>query len=264
MQLMHSAESSKKYLIPTSSTDPAIMIRLNKLMIQLYARALCLLVCTINMTSCYIQNESGGTSSSDISFESDLAPLLSQNCASVGCHDETTQSGGLNLGLTDTFLAGDVFAQIQPLLDTTTPENSVLLLQATNSDPDDPHTGGEVFSIDSDDYQNLLTWIEEGALNDDCTTVEHSFATHVQPIFTNCNGAGCHDANETLNLSDDVAFVSIEENNAVDVDHPVQSNLLQYGLGNNDHPGGALFATVNDDDFRTIFCWIKVDQAVEN
>lgn len=231
--------------------------------VHLSFQRLFILISTIFLTSCYLQNETGSSSNS---FESDLAPLLTENCATSGCHDTDTSSGGLNLETNETRLADDVFGNLQGsgLINTVVPEDSVLLTQASNSDETDEHGGGEIFSTDSDEYASLLEWITAGALNDDCTNVTHSFATDVEPVFASCNTSGCHDDSNSLDLTVGNAFSSIGTNESVDTDRPIDSDLLQYALGNNEHPPGEVFASVNDDDFRTVFCWIKIDEAVEN
>ncbi|MCB1197225.1 MAG: hypothetical protein KDK51_02560 [Deltaproteobacteria bacterium] len=215
--------------------------------------------------ACYIDKPTG-SSTVGSSFETDLAPLLSDNCATSGCHDTETGIAALNFEISDVRLATDVFGVIETanLLDTTTPADSLLLTQASNSDENDPHTGGEVFALDSTAYENLLAWITDGALNDDCSNVDHSFATDVLPAFASCNTVGCHDSDHSLNLLAGDAFASIVSNDVVNTDNPIASRLLQYSLGNESHPPGAVFTSPNDNDFRTIFCWIKVDQAVEN
>lgn len=215
------------------------------------------------LCACFIEKES--SSSSRPSFEEDLAPLLSLNCATAGCHNEDASQGGLNLELTETRLAGDVFEDLDAgnYLNTTTPEMSLLLTQASNSDENDPHTGGEIFSVTSDEYADLLAWITDGALNDDCTNVDHTFETDVLPLFASCSGTGCHDEGANLSLTQENAFMSIQDNGSVNVNDPLGSDLLQYALGNEEHPPGAQYPSVNDEDFRTIFCWIKVDEAQE-
>jgi cytochrome c553 len=87
------------------------------------------------------------------SFNSDVMPIL-LTCTS--CHGN---SG--NFTVTD---ANSTFNNItlNHFIDTTSPENSRLLLKATKSIS---HGGGERFNTSSAAYKTIITWINDGALN---------------------------------------------------------------------------------------------------
>lgn len=106
-----------------------------------------------------------------------------------------------------------------------------------------------------------------------CEGVSADFSTDVLPIFTaKCGGAGCHMDGDTgggLNLDpndskngDGISGVigAIKSEGEVDAFSVSQSNLLLKPLaiaeGGATHTGGDLFASTNDTDYKTIFCWI--------
>ena len=94
------------------------------------------------------------TSSTDKkSFSTDIMPIL-LTCTS--CHGNNG-----NYTVTDT---NATFNNIisNHFIDTTTPENSRLLLKATQSIS---HGGGERFNTFSTTYKTIITWISEGAIN---------------------------------------------------------------------------------------------------
>lgn len=217
-----------------------------------------LLLCLIFGMGCYLKSGGGTTTSDDeVSFDTDITAILAAKCGTSGCHAGTTPQGGLNLNLDDsdaTTLYADVSAQI----DLDNPEESALLTKASNTTP---HTGGEVLATSSDDYATILAWITDGAFNDNCDGVTHGFAADVTPIFSQCTTAGCHDTSIPI-LSTD-PFANIEDAGAVDTENPSSSSLLRKPLGLDTHGGGAIFPTKNDD-YKTIFCWIKVDAATDN
>jgi hypothetical protein len=222
---------------------------------------LCLLVLICGCIQACFFDEAGGDAGA--SFQDDISPLLLINCATAGCHDADASSGGLNLALDEGQTPTDQYDEITnaALVDATMPETSVLLLQAANADPNDPHDGGVVFAQGSTEYNQILTWIQEGAINDDCTGVDHGFSADVIPALSSCTGSGCHDGTASPNFLDQPYNAA---SGVVNVDNPAQSLLLQNALGQNDHGGGTVFASASDEDYRTIFCWIQEDDAADN
>jgi hypothetical protein len=99
---------------------------------------------------------------------------------------------------------------------------------------------------------------------DVCEGVTHSFADDVVPIFTQCTNSGCHEAGSgNIDLVDN-AYDNIQAADAVDTDSPEESLLLQKPLGEVTHTGGAVFSGTDDDDYKTILCWIQEDDAADN
>lgn len=106
-----------------------------------------------------------------------------------------------------------------------------------------------------------------------CEGVSSNFSTDVLPIFTaSCGGSGCHMEGETgggLNLDPDDekngdgpsgVIGEVKSKGEIDAFSPAQSKLLLKPLsiseGGSTHTGGDLFASTNDADYKTIFCWI--------
>lgn len=216
-----------------------------------------IVVCTFS--SCYLTKGSGGGSvPEEVSFETDIVAILSDKCATSGCHAGSSPAGSLNLNIEDSD-AATLYTAVSGEIDVNEPESSVLLAKATNVAA---HTGGEVFSTSSSEYETILKWIQDGAFNDNCDGVAHSFATDVTPIFTQCTTAGCHDVTTPV-LSTD-AFQNIQDASAVNTDSPAASSLLRKPLGAVEHTGGTIFPSRDDADYKTIFCWIKEDNAADN
>jgi len=216
------------------------------------------LLLSVTVLGCYLKSDGGGTSTGDeVSFETDITALLTAQCGTSGCHAGSTPQGGLNLNLDDTDIE-TLYTDVSAQIDLDAPEESPLLAKATNTTP---HTGGEIFTTSSEEYQTILTWITDGAFNDNCDNVTHGFAADVTPIFSQCNTAGCHDTIAPILTADE--FANITAADAIDTENPSASSLLRKPLGLDNHTGGAVFPTKNDD-YKTIFCWIKVDDAVEN
>ncbi len=213
---------------------------------------------TLFVASCYLKSgDGGGSSEGEVSFETDVTAILTEKCGTSGCHAGTTPQGGLNLNVADSDLA-TLYADVSAQIDVDNPEESALLTKASNTTP---HTGGEVLATSSDDYATILAWITDGAFNDNCGGVTHGFAADVTPIFSQCTEAGCHDT--VLPVLSTDPFVNIQDAGVVDTENPSNSSLLRKPLGLDTHEGGAIFPTKNDD-YKTIYCWIKEDGAIEN
>ncbi len=208
---------------------------------------------------CYLSSNDNSSSApqEDVSFETDVTAILTEKCATSGCHAGGTPAGALNLNIDDSD-ATTLYTNISAQIDVDTPEESALLTKASNTVT---HAGGEVITVDSDEYQAILAWISEGAFNDNCDAIPHSFATDVTPIFSQCTTAGCHDVTAPILVAD--PFQNITDAESVDIDSPAQSPLLRKPLGLDTHSGGAVFPSKNDD-YKTIFCWIKEDDAIDN
>ncbi|MCC7460344.1 MAG: hypothetical protein IT286_03480 [Proteobacteria bacterium] len=217
------------------------------------------LLLILTLSGCYLNKAGGGGSvPEDVSFETDIVAIMTDKCATSGCHTGSTPQGSLNLNIEDSD-ANTLYSTITGQIDLGEPASSVLLAKATNVTQ---HTGGEIFNTSSREYKTILKWIEDGAFNDNCDGIAHSFATDVTPIFTQCTTAGCHDVTVPV-LSVD-AFQNIESANAVNTENPASSTLLRMPLGVVEHTGGMIFPSRDDADYKTIFCWIKEDNAADN
>jgi hypothetical protein len=99
-----------------------------------------------------------------IDFANDVVPVLSRyGCNAGGCHGKASGQNGFKLSLFGFDPAFDYNAialavrgrRVFPA----SPEQSLLLLKATGAVP---HGGGERLEADSEPYQLLLRWIEQG------------------------------------------------------------------------------------------------------
>ncbi len=100
-----------------------------------------------------------------LNFVTDVAPLFTRlGCNSGGCHGKTGGQDGFELALLgfEPHLDYDrlVKDSAGSRIDLKQPDDSYLLLKATNSDS---HTGGELFKKDSAPYRLLRRWIAQGA-----------------------------------------------------------------------------------------------------
>ena len=103
-----------------------------------------------------------------VSFRNDVMPVFMRNgCNSGGCHGASRGKDGFRLSLFGYNPEGDYFnltrEQIGRRINLALPEASMLL---TKCDGEAPHTGGKLFAKESESYQNILRWLEAGALND--------------------------------------------------------------------------------------------------
>jgi hypothetical protein len=103
-----------------------------------------------------------------VSFRLDIEPVLFRaGCNSGGCHGAAAGKDGFHLGLFGYDPAGDYWRLTQQIvgrrIDLAASEQSLLLLKATGMVP---HTGGRRFKPDSEYYNTLLRWIQEGASDD--------------------------------------------------------------------------------------------------
>lgn len=216
----------------------------------------------VGFTHCFfddgIEDGPGGPFENSVSFESAVVGLFTNNCISSGCHSGPSPAGGMNLAADETSVSL-VYENVLPRIDPDDPENSLLLLKPSNQVD---HPAGVIFPTTSLEFRTILQWIEEGAFNDDCAGISHSFSANVVPIFTQCDGLACHDAVPPILSAS--PFLSIQETDSVDLADPVQSPLLRKPLGLDQHGGGTIFAQNTNNDYRTIFCWIKEDDAANN
>ncbi len=101
------------------------------------------------------------------SFSADVYPILETKCQS--CHNPTGSASNTGLVFANANEAYIAIIQNQPstqgynsFIDTNTPQNSLLLLKATNSVS---HSGGQIFAENSVEYNTILNWINQGAPN---------------------------------------------------------------------------------------------------
>lgn len=108
----------------------------------------------------------------DVSFSADVAPIfLARGC--VNCHDGGgigKDLGGLHLNGAPDKMYKELATEISEIhqiirVDLETPENSLMLTMPSREDPPDAHPNVTFASSADPDYQTILAWIQEGALN---------------------------------------------------------------------------------------------------
>jgi hypothetical protein len=110
----------------------------------------------------------------EVSFRLDVMPIFMKNgCNNGSCHGAARGKDGFHLSLFGFDPAGDYFKLTRQIIgrrvDLAVPEKSLLLEKALG---EVDHTGGQLFTQDSDDYRTLLRWIEAGAPDDKGDTPE--------------------------------------------------------------------------------------------
>lgn len=114
------------------------------------------------------------TASRDVSFRLDVMPIfMKSGCNTGSCHGAARGKDGFHLSLFGYDPAGDYFKLTRQIIgrrvDLAVPEKSLLLEKALG---EVDHTGGQLFTQESDDYRTLLRWIEAGAPDDKGDTPE--------------------------------------------------------------------------------------------
>lgn len=120
-----------------------------------------------------------------ISFRRDVMPVfLKSGCNQGGCHGAARGKDGFRLSLFGFDPEGDYFRLTHEMagrrINLALPEESMILTKNIGTAP---HTGGKVFTKDSEVAQTLLRWLEAGAPNDpagadgkptapECTSIE--------------------------------------------------------------------------------------------
>ncbi|MEY3031876.1 MAG: hypothetical protein RLZZ622_351, partial [Planctomycetota bacterium] len=95
------------------------------------------------------------------SFRNDVMPVFFRaGCNAGTCHGSARGKDGFQLSLFGYDPAGDYRRVVDEMVgrrvNLALPEQSLLLLKATGKVP---HTGGKLFTAESDLYQTLLDWI---------------------------------------------------------------------------------------------------------
>jgi len=123
-----------------------------------------------------------------VSFRLDVMPVFFRaGCNSGGCHGAAIGKDGFHLSLFGYDPAGDYFRLTQQIIgrrvDLAAPEQSLLLTKATGMVP---HSGGRRFKADSELYQTLLRWIQQGAQDDkdNAATVTGIFLVPDKVVFS--------------------------------------------------------------------------------
>ena len=110
----------------------------------------------------------------DISFKNDVMPVFFRGgCNNGACHGAARGKDGFKLSLFGYDPDGDYYRLLEEYIgrrvNLAAPEKSLLLEKASGQVP---HSGGRVFSQDSEYFQTLLRWISAGAPRDEAETPE--------------------------------------------------------------------------------------------
>jgi mono/diheme cytochrome c family protein len=177
-------------------------------------------------------------------FGRDILPVLVSKCASAGCHDAATQTGGYNF---------TTYATTKNTVVPGNPGQSKLYQIITNTSGEDkmPPAGSSQLTVAEID--SIGKWIRYGALNETCGEVcdtlnPVTFSGVIWPtIQTTC--AGCHSG---TNPSGNVSLASYSNVSAV-----ASSGLLANSLKGNGvakmPPSGSLSAC----RIRQFMIWIS-------
>lgn len=117
-----------------------------------------------------------------VSFNSQILPFFTTNCASSGCHDSKTRAEGYDLSTYKSIISRG--------LDLRTPKNSKIYTEMLSEMP--PFPAPKLAKSQTD---LVLKWITEGAKNVICSiavdTANVTFSKTIKPLLeTNC--VGCH------------------------------------------------------------------------
>ena len=109
-----------------------------------------------------------GTCEAEVSFKNDVMPIfMKSGCNAGDCHGSSRGQDGFKLSLFGYDSEGDYFRLLEEYpgrrVNIVQPQNSLLLQKATGNVA---HTGGELFTHDSESYRIILDWLNHGAPHD--------------------------------------------------------------------------------------------------
>ncbi len=159
-------------------------------------------------------------------FENDVFPILISNCAISGCHDNITHKEGINLSSYAKIISSHV-------IDISDPWDSDLIKKALDNNPDDVMPPPPMDPLTAAEIQLLVTWQEQGALNNactDCDTTTVTFANTIKPIL-DAYCTGCHDNSTPAANIDLTLYLGTGSHDGI---FDVASNGRLYGAVNQD------------------------------
>ncbi|MEZ5046544.1 MAG: hypothetical protein R2831_06090 [Chitinophagaceae bacterium] len=134
-------------------------------------------------------NNQNPCSPDTVYFKNEILPIILSNCTMSGCHNSNDNADGVTLVDYNSIKNdGDVspFNPNSSELYVVLIENNISKRMPYNLPP-----------LSATDIAKIKKWIEQGALNNECTDCDTSgtmtYTNHIAPILqTNCNG--CHNA----------------------------------------------------------------------
>ncbi len=162
-------------------------------------------------------------------FTNNILPLFISNCAKSGCHDVASHEEGIILDTYDHVInTGD----IEP----GRPSSGKIIDVVSSSDPDKKMPPPPNTSLNSNQINMITTWINQGALNNSCSscdTVNVTYSATIAPLLqTKC--VGCHNAATTsgnINLSNyiDVKTEALNGRLSGSVNHTAGFSFMPKG-----------------------------------
>ena len=109
-----------------------------------------------------------------VSFRNDVMPVFMRNgCNSGGCHGASRGKDGFRLSLFGYDPEGDYFRLTREVIgrriNLALPESSMIITKCVG---EAPHTGGKLFTKESESARSILRWLEAGAPNDKADVVQ--------------------------------------------------------------------------------------------
>lgn len=172
------------------------------------------------------------------SFRKDIMPILFRaGCNTGTCHGAAKGKDGFMLSLFGYDAQGDYYRIVNEMpgrrLNPAVPEQSLFLKKATG---EVPHTGGELFTRDSEFYQKIRDWIAAGS-PDDKSDVAEPVALELSPdrfVFEKKNTEETLKVTATYNdgsKRDVTTLARFHSNNSSVVDVTVDGRVSPTGTG---------------------------------
>ena len=118
-----------------------------------------LLSCTYNKGEVKPTKDCSTVIPQTVSFSADIVPVLTQNCATAGCHSGTAPKGNLNMD------ANNAYAQLNKngsgYINVSNPHNSILYISLVSTSDPMPPNG----ALDPCAVELILKWMSQGAKN---------------------------------------------------------------------------------------------------
>lgn len=121
-------------------------------------------------------------------FVNDIYPLFLSNCAISGCHDAETHEEGIVLSTYEDIIESDI-------IDIWDPTDCDLYEVITETGGDDRMPPPPMSKLTTAEIAMLVTWMEQGGLNNACTDCDTAAVTYSGTIAVILDAycTGCHD-----------------------------------------------------------------------
>jgi hypothetical protein len=176
-------------------------------------------------------------------FQNQILPFIRSTCGISGCHDANSQGEAENLTTySDLIASGFIKAG--------NASSSKLIEAVTEQDPQDVMPPYPYSTLTQEQINMLIKWINQGALNNYCTSCDTSnvhFSSTIWPIIRD-NCKGCHSGTTP---SKNVALTNYQEVLSIAMDNRLKGVLKGQGYKLMP-PVGAL----NSCKVNQIFKWI--------